>query len=113
MSEKTKRLEQLSKARDGRWQTRCNPSLVPEPAGGYMIKALGWLLLVASTGSLALFLYAAVFSRLLPEPSKQENFLLWAIREDDYHHLLVPVTVPVAVVAVYLNWFSINLFKSS
>ena len=96
----------------GRRQTR-NSSLVPEPAGGCMIKALGWLLLVASTGSLALFLYAAVFSRLLPEPSKQENFLLWAIREDDYYHLLVPVTVPVAVVAVYLNWFSINLFKSS
>ena len=56
---------------------------------------------------------AVADTKLLPEPSKQENFLLWAIREDDYYHLLVPVTVPVAVVAVYLNWFSINLFKSS
>jgi len=35
------------------------------------------------------------------------------VHPDDYYHLLVPVTVPVAVVAVYLNWFSINLFKSS
>ena len=109
----TNKKDRRHSRRRGRRQTRRNPSLVPEPAGGCMIKALGWLLLVASTGSLALFLYAAVFSRLLPEPSKQENFLLWAIREDDYYHLLVPVTVPVAVVAVYLNWFSINLFKSS
>ena len=78
-----------------------------------MIKALGWLLLVASTGSLVLFLYAAFFLRLLPEPSKQESPVLWAIREDEYYHLLIPVTFPVAVVAVYLNWLSINLFKSS
>ncbi len=78
-----------------------------------MIKALGWILLVASTGSLVLFLYAAVFIRLLPAPSKSESPVLYAIREDQYYHLLIPVTVPVAVVAVYLNWFSINLFKSS
>lgn len=80
---------------------------------GCMQRVLGWLLLVASAGSLALFLYAAVLVRLLPAPSKAASPVLWAIREDDYYHLLVPVTVPVAVVAVYLNWFSINLFKSS
>ncbi len=79
----------------------------------FMIKALGWILLVASTGSLVLFLYAAVFIRLLPAPSKSESPVLHAIRDDQYYHLLIPVTVPVAVVAVYLNWFSINLFKSS
>jgi phosphatidylinositol glycan anchor class Y biosynthesis protein len=78
-----------------------------------MIKVLGWLLLSGSLVSLTLFLYAAVFSRLLPEPSKEASPVLWAIREDEYYHLLLPVTVPVAVVAVYLNWFSINLFKSS
>ena len=78
-----------------------------------MRKVLGWILLVASTGSLALFLYAAIFIRLLPAPSKEASPLLAAIREDEYYHLLIPVTVPVAVVAVYLNWFSINLFKSS
>jgi hypothetical protein len=78
-----------------------------------MQRVLGWLLVVASAGSLALFLYAAVLVRLLPAPSKAASPVLWAIREDDYYHLLVPVTVPVAVVAVYLNWFSINLFKSS
>ena len=78
-----------------------------------MQRVLGWLLVVASAGSLALFLYAAVLVRLLPAPSKAASPVLWAIREDDYYHRLVPVTVPVAVVAVYLNWFSINLFKSS
>lgn len=78
-----------------------------------MIKVLGWLLLVVSIGSLALFLYAAIFIRLLPAPSKVDSPVLSAIREDDYYYLLIPVTVPVAVVAVYLNWFSINLFKSS
>ena len=78
-----------------------------------MQRALGWLLLVASVGSLALFLYAAILVRVLPAPSLEASPVLSAIREDDYYHLLVPVTVPVAVVAVYLNWFSINLFKSS
>ena len=78
-----------------------------------MIKVLGWLLLTGSLGSLSLFLYAAVFVRLLPEPSKEASPVLWALRDDEYYHLLVPVTVPVAVFAVYLNWFSINLFKSS
>jgi len=78
-----------------------------------MIKALGWLLLAVSTFSLLLFLYAAFIIRLLPAPSKEGSPLLAAIREDQYYHLLVPVTVPVAVVAVYLNWFSINLFSHS
>lgn len=78
-----------------------------------MIKELGWLLLVASIGSLALFLYAAVFIRLLPAPAKETSPVLASIREDEYYHLLIPVTVPVAVVAVYLNWFSINLFSHS
>jgi phosphatidylinositol glycan anchor class Y biosynthesis protein len=78
-----------------------------------MIKVLGWLLLAGSLGSLALFLYAAIIVRVLPAPSKDSSPVLWAIREDEYYHLLVPVTVPVAVIAVYLNWFSINLFKSS
>ena len=78
-----------------------------------MIKVLGWLLLTGSLGSLALFLYAAVVVRVLPAPSKEAGPVLWAVYEDEYYHLLVPVTVPVAVIAVYLNWFSINLFKSS
>lgn len=37
--------------------------------------------------------------------------LLAAIQADRYYHLLVPLTVPVTIVAIAINWFSMKLFK--
>ncbi|KAJ6831463.1 uncharacterized protein M6B38_319115 [Iris pallida] len=54
------------------------------------------------------FFYAAILSKLLP-PS--ENQILSAIQKDRYYCLLVPLTLPVLVVAVYLHWLSMKLFK--
>jgi len=70
----------------------------------------GFLLVFASLGSLLLVLYFTVIIKLLPEP---EHPFLQLARKDDFYCILIPVTVPVFVLAVYFNWFSINLYKSS
>ncbi|WVZ68026.1 hypothetical protein U9M48_017017 [Paspalum notatum var. saurae] len=54
------------------------------------------------------FLYAAVVSKLLPP---YENRILAAIQNDWYYCLLVPLTLPVIIVAVYLRWLSMKMFK--
>ena len=54
------------------------------------------------------FFYAAVVSKLLPP---YENRLLSAIQDDRYYCLLVPLTLPVIIVAVYLHWLSMKMFK--
>ncbi|KAF7032985.1 hypothetical protein CFC21_044113, partial [Triticum aestivum] len=49
------------------------------------------------------FFYAAGVSKLLPP---YENRLLYAIQNDRYYCLLVPLTLPLVIVAVYLHWLS-------
>jgi hypothetical protein len=39
------------------------------------------------------------------------NPWLAAIQRDRYYQLLVPLTVPVTIVTIALNWFSMKLFK--
>ncbi len=36
---------------------------------------------------------------------------LAALQADRYYHLLLPLTVPVTIAAITLNWFSMKLFK--
>ncbi|XBI21988.1 hypothetical protein VPH35_063059 [Triticum aestivum] len=54
------------------------------------------------------FSYAVVVSKLLPP---YENQLMSAIQNDRYYCLLVPLTHPMIIVAVYLHWLSIEMFK--
>jgi phosphatidylinositol glycan anchor class Y biosynthesis protein len=70
----------------------------------------GYALVLLSISSLLLVLYFCVFIKILPEP--EHPFLCFA-RSDSHYSILVPVTLPVFVLAVYFNWFSINLYKSS
>jgi len=70
----------------------------------------GYLLLFASITSLLAVLYFTILIKLLPEPHHPFLKLAYA---DSHYALLVPVTLPVFVIAVYFNWFSINLYKSS
>ena len=39
------------------------------------------------------------------------NWLIDWLREDDYYCLLLPLTVPVTLVASYLTWFTNKLFQ--
>ncbi|KAM0892482.1 hypothetical protein ACQ4PT_025707 [Festuca glaucescens] len=52
--------------------------------------------------------YTAIVSKLLPP---YENRLLSAIQNDRYYCLLVPLTLPVIIVAVYVHWLSMKIFK--
>uniref|UniRef100_A0A0E0JTF6 Uncharacterized protein n=1 Tax=Oryza punctata TaxID=4537 RepID=A0A0E0JTF6_ORYPU len=54
------------------------------------------------------FFYAAVLTKMLPP---YENRFLSAIQNDRYYCLLVPLTLPVIIVAVYLHWLSMKMFK--
>ncbi|KAL8147309.1 hypothetical protein AgCh_004863 [Apium graveolens] len=67
-------------------------------------------LIMISVGSLTFlgFLYAAIISKLLPE---SENKILAAIQNDRYYCFLVPLTLPISIVAVYFHWLSMKLFK--
>jgi len=43
--------------------------------------------------------------------SPLDHPLLRSIQEDRYYCLLVPMTLPVTIIAVTLNWISMKLFK--
>ena len=73
-------------------------------------RSCGIGLLFCSVTFLAVVIYATLLIKMMPPP---ESPILNLVRSDHYYCLLVPVTVPVFVFAVYLNWFSINLYKSS
>uniref|UniRef100_A0A0D9WFV0 Phosphatidylinositol N-acetylglucosaminyltransferase subunit Y n=1 Tax=Leersia perrieri TaxID=77586 RepID=A0A0D9WFV0_9ORYZ len=55
------------------------------------------------------FFYVAILSKALP-PSDDNSFLS-AIQNDRYYYLLAPLTLPVIMVAVYLHWLSMKMFK--
>ena len=47
-------------------------------------------------------------SHLVPHTG---NWLIDWLREDTYYCMLLPLTVPVTVVASYLKWFTHKLFQ--
>ncbi|RAL52378.1 hypothetical protein DM860_007235 [Cuscuta australis] len=71
-------------------------------------QAQGWMLLIFGSVSFILFAFAAGLSKLLPASG---NPIIAAIQNDRYYCFLVPLTLPVLVVAVYFPWLSMKLFK--
>ncbi|XP_014507641.1 uncharacterized protein LOC106767299 [Vigna radiata var. radiata] len=69
-----------------------------------------WACLFLSIGSVFFvgFFFVAVISKLLP-PSHVP--LISALQNDWYYCFLVPLTLPIIVVAVYFHWLSMKLFK--
>ncbi|VFQ67412.1 unnamed protein product [Cuscuta campestris] len=68
----------------------------------------GWMLLILGSVSFILFAFAVGLSKLLPASG---NPIIAAIQNDRYYCFLVPLTLPVLVVAVYFHWLSMKLFK--
>ncbi|RZC79640.1 hypothetical protein C5167_042218 [Papaver somniferum] len=68
----------------------------------------GYLFLFYGSISFLLFLFSAIISKLLPPSSNQ---IVSAVQNDRYYCFLVPLTLPVLVVAVYFHWLSMKLFK--
>ncbi|KAG0557898.1 hypothetical protein M758_11G161300 [Ceratodon purpureus] len=68
----------------------------------------GLLLICIGVVGFGVVLYASLLSKLLP-PSGAP--FLDAVRRDWYYSLVVPLTGPVIVAAVYFHWLSMKLFK--
>nr|GMC91762.1 Phosphatidylinositol N-acetylglucosaminyltransferase subunit Y [Ipomoea batatas] len=71
-------------------------------------QAQGWMLIIFGSISFLLFVYAAGFSKFLPDSG---NPIIAAIQNDRYYCFLVPLTLPLLLVAVYFHWLSMKLFK--
>ncbi|KAK1295379.1 hypothetical protein QJS10_CPA16g01136 [Acorus calamus] len=67
-----------------------------------------WIFLSFGFVSFFGFFFAAIVSKLLPP---FDNWVLSAIQSDGYYCLLVPLTLPVLMFAIYLHWLSMKLFK--
>ncbi|KAI4382382.1 hypothetical protein MLD38_008357 [Melastoma candidum] len=70
--------------------------------------AQGLLFIAMGSISFVAFVYVAVVSKFLP-PS--DNAFVSAVQKDRYYCFLVPLTLPILVVAVYFHWLSMKLFK--
>ncbi|KAJ3676197.1 hypothetical protein LUZ60_003609 [Juncus effusus] len=58
--------------------------------------------------SFCAFFFAAILSKLLPT---FQNPILLAIQNDRYYCFLVPLTLPMVIIAIYFHWLSMKLFK--
>uniref|UniRef100_A0A0V0HH37 Putative ovule protein n=1 Tax=Solanum chacoense TaxID=4108 RepID=A0A0V0HH37_SOLCH len=71
-------------------------------------KLKGWLFLHLGPFLFWYLCYVAIVSKLLPP---FDNPILAAIQNDRYYCFLVPLTLPILVVAIYFHWLSMKIFK--
>lgn len=87
----------------------------------------GYVLLICTFIFFVGAIYAMIVSKFMPlTGNKVSNlnsnfgfiklpfdifYILDWIKEDYYYCMLVPATVPVTVIAVYLNWLSLKFFR--
>ncbi|KAM3339611.1 hypothetical protein P3S68_029480 [Capsicum galapagoense] len=74
----------------------------------YGSKAQGVAFLAFGSISFLVFVYVVIVSKLLPP---FDNPILAAIQNDRYYCFLVPLTLPILVVAIYFHWLSMKIFK--
>ncbi|KAF9291796.1 hypothetical protein BGZ68_002175 [Mortierella alpina] len=68
----------------------------------------GYLLFFCTMIGFTLSMYALVASNYVP---KTDNKTLDWIKQDSHYCMLVPVTIPVTVLAVLFNWLGMKLFR--
>jgi len=68
----------------------------------------GFALVITTAAVSFLLLYTIVLSKLLPHTG---DALLDAIADDTYYCVLLPLTIPVTLIAVYWNWVSMKFFR--
>nr|KYP37284.1 hypothetical protein KK1_041539 [Cajanus cajan] len=71
-------------------------------------KLRGWLFVSSGSIFFVGYFFVAVISKLLP-PSNIA--LISGLQNDWYYSFLVPLTLPIILVAVYFHWLSMKLFK--
>jgi len=72
------------------------------------VKAQGWILLIGTQTCFVWCLYGVLVSKVMPETG--QPVLDW-MRRDRYYTFLAPLLLPVAILAVYLNWVGLKLFR--
>lgn len=75
---------------------------------GVSSKTLGYLILIFTYIGFITSIYALVVSKFVPESG---NELLDFIKRDEYYGVLVPLTVPVTLIAVIFNWMGMKFFR--
>lgn len=68
----------------------------------------GWFFIVIGSLLSVGFIYAATTLVFL---SPLDNAIIHSVQSDWYYCLLVPLTLPILVVAVYFHWLCMKLFK--
>ncbi|TMW61868.1 hypothetical protein Poli38472_010931 [Pythium oligandrum] len=76
----------------------------------------GHVIVLMAAASFILSMYMMFFSKLtfLLEDSTQERdggSILEAIEHDVYYCYLIPLTIPVSILAFYANWVSLKFFR--
>ncbi len=88
----------------------------------------GCFIFILSLLFVCIELYALIWSKLSPPSEDQQqqqhiaasttsDWMEWmmlarlAIAEDRYYCLLIPLSIPVTLLAVYLNWVGLKLFR--
>ncbi|XP_057955836.1 uncharacterized protein LOC131149423 isoform X2 [Malania oleifera] len=61
----------------------------------------GWIFLLLGLFFFLGFFFTAIVSKLLPPSS---NAIMSAVQNDRYYCFLVPLTLPILLVAVYFHW---------
>ncbi|KAF0715020.1 hypothetical protein AaE_011425 [Aphanomyces astaci] len=58
--------------------------------------------------------YLIVVAKVLPPPTPGRSFpMMDAIRGDQHYCYLVPLTIPVAFIAMYVSWVSLKYFRQN
>ncbi|KAF8927693.1 hypothetical protein BGZ58_010217 [Dissophora ornata] len=96
-----------SKAHNTPHHTRRFTTLISdqEPDTTYL---WGYLLFFATVIGFTVSMYALVASNYMPMTGNKT--LDW-IKQDSHYCMLVPVTIPVTVLAVLFNWLGMKLFR--
>ncbi|OMJ08320.1 hypothetical protein AYI70_g3976 [Smittium culicis] len=68
----------------------------------------GYALLIFTILILVLFIYALLFSKLMPT---SDNLILNAIKKDQYYILLAPISGLTAIFFVFGNWMGMKYFR--
>ncbi|KAG0258735.1 hypothetical protein BG011_003107 [Mortierella polycephala] len=102
-----------SKAHNTPHHTRRFTTLISdqEPDTTYL---WGYLLFFATMVGFTVSMYALVASKYMPMTGNKARTLFvtldW-IMQDSHYCMLVPVTIPVTVLAVLFNWLGMKLFR--
>ncbi|ETV67990.1 hypothetical protein H257_15954 [Aphanomyces astaci] len=74
---------------------------------GYVIVSLSAIFFIT-------FMYLIVVAKVLPPPTPGRSFpMMDAIRGDQHYCYLVPLTIPVAFIAMYVSWVSLKYFRQN